>query len=69
LAYDVAQLSSLADELMEVLNEKSVQDIENEPLVRPFMNTLGSPNAGQGSGSNCWGPWHTRTRYSESARG
>lgn len=50
LAYDVAQLSSLADELMEVLNEKSVQDIENEPLVRPLMNTLGNLNAGQGLG-------------------
>lgn len=50
LAYDVAQLSSLADELMEVLNDKLVQDIENEPLVRPLIFTLRNLNAGQGLG-------------------
>jgi hypothetical protein len=50
VALDLARVSSLCDDLMEILNDKSVEDIKNEPVVMPLIRTLKNLNGGQGLG-------------------
>ena len=47
LAYDLARVSSLCDELMEVLNKKAIDDIRFYEPIAPLVTTLKNLNAGQ----------------------
>ena len=62
LAVDIASVSSLADEWMEALNDKAIENIANEPITRPLMHTLSNTNGGQGLGFQVLGVVIDRNR-------
>ena len=50
IAYDLAMVSTMCDDLMEELNTKCVEDIANQKIVAPLIETLLLVNQGQGLG-------------------
>lgn len=55
VAGDLAQVSTLCDDLIEGLNYKCVEDIAARPVVAPLVETLQMLNAGQGLGFQVFG--------------
>ena len=47
IAYDLAMVSTMCDDLMEELNTKCVEDIANQKIVAPLIETLLLVNQGQ----------------------
>ena len=50
VAFDLAMVSTMCDNLVEELNAKSVEDIANQKIVAPLVETLLLVNQGQGLG-------------------
>jgi hypothetical protein len=50
IASDLANVSTMCDELVEGLNAKCVEDIANQKIVAPLIETLRTLNQGQGLG-------------------
>ena len=61
VAFGLAMVSTMCDDLMEVLHAKSVQDIANQKIVAPLIETLLLVNQGQGLGVSWLSRQHNRT--------
>lgn len=55
LAYDLACVSSLCDELIFALNDKAVEDICYHDAIFPLVTTLNNLNGGEGIGTQVGG--------------
>lgn len=53
-------VSTMCDDLMEELNAKCVEDISNQKIVAPLIETLLMVNQGQGLGVS----WFSRNKIS-----
>jgi ABC-type dipeptide/oligopeptide/nickel transport system ATPase subunit len=60
VASDLAMVSTMCDDLMEELNAKCVEDISNQKIVAPLIETLLMVNQGQGLGVS----WFSRNKIS-----
>ena len=55
IASDLAQVSTMCDNLVEALNAKCVEDIANQKIIAPLADTLQKLNQGQGLGVSVFG--------------